>query len=288
MSGELSPSAQGAPFMVLAHHRSGSNFVADVLQAHPHVECLSEPLSMHTSAFLRFDLLRWTKGEYHADTLHSALAAYPEAVGFTKDLAEYTASAPSGTARGFKETLGFEKLPWMRQVFPGLRIVFLVRDPRAVVRAVLSRNMENLWDYPGTIARYKQRYGSVVNFGSIREVHIRDATPLDRVITSWQLRFWEARQSLGTHRATRVRFEDMLTEPQRRLEQIMRIVGVSPHADQLAFIENSHSGQSRGGAYSTVRDPHEVMTAWKRELSPETIRAINERLALEMEILGYE
>ncbi|MDW8804346.1 sulfotransferase [Streptomyces scabiei] len=289
MSGESSPSTQGgAPFMVLAHHRSGSNFLADVLQAHPHVECLSEPLSMHTSGYLPHDLLRWTQAEYRADVLHPELAAAPEAVRFTKDLAAFVGSAPSGTARGFKETLGFEKLSWMRQVFPGLRIVLLVRDPRAVVRAVLSRQMEGLWDYPGIIARYKQQYGSVAKFGSVREFPIHDATPLDRVITSWQIRFWEARRDLGTHLATRVRFEDILTQPQRRLEQIMRVVGAPLHPEQLAFIENSHSGPSRGGSYSTVRDPQKVMSAWKRELSPDTIHTITERLSLEMEILGYE
>ena len=141
--------------MVLAHHRSGSNFFGDVLQAHPHTECLSEPFSMHTSAYLDLDLIRWGASEYHPRTLHPQLSRYPGTVEFTRDLSSYLGAAPVGQARGFKETLGFEKLPWLREVFPGLRVVIVVRDPRAVVRAVTARNMERLWDYAGTLARYR-------------------------------------------------------------------------------------------------------------------------------------
>jgi len=45
-----------APFLLLAHHRSGSNLLNDLLQAHPCIECLNEPFSMHTPFFREHDL----------------------------------------------------------------------------------------------------------------------------------------------------------------------------------------------------------------------------------------
>jgi sulfotransferase family protein len=270
------------PFMVLAHHRSGSNFLGDVVQAHPDAECLSEPLSMHTSAYLPLDLLRWSAAEYRPGILADELARTPEAARFTRDLSAYVSSAPAGKARGFKETLGFEKLEWFAKVFPGLRIVLLVRDPRAVVRAVVSRNMEHLWDYEGTLTRYARRYGAGLPFPIITD------TPVDRVVSSWQVRLWEARRALDAFTAAIVRFEDILTDTHASVTEVMHIVGLPPHAAQFRFIETSHSGPSRGGTYSTVRDPREVLTAWKTQLSHEDITTITRRLRSEMEWLGYE
>jgi LPS sulfotransferase NodH len=34
-----------APFLILAHHRSGSNFLNDLVQAHPCVDCINEPFT---------------------------------------------------------------------------------------------------------------------------------------------------------------------------------------------------------------------------------------------------
>lgn len=265
-------------FLVLAHHRSGSNFLCDVLQAHPEVECLSEPFSMHTSAYLSSDLLRWEADEYRPDVLHDELAALPEAVAFTKDLAAYTATG----LRGFKETLGFEKLGWLRRVFPGLRVILLVRDPRAVTNAVISRDMEGIWDYRNMLARYRERYGSGLPFPVLTD------TAVDRIVSSWQVRLFEARRSLAGVPFTLVRFEDLMADAEAALAEVMRTVGCEVHPDQLRFIEASHSGPSRGGNYSTVRDPQQVLSAWRKKLRAEEIDTVNRRLRREMEELGYE
>lgn len=273
-------------FFVLAHHRSGSNFFGDVLEAHPEVACLNEPFTMHTSVFLTRDLIRWNADEFRSDVLHSDLANMTSAVDFLKALAGYTGVPGSG----FKETLGFEKLGWLERVFPGRQVILYVRDPRAVINSVLSRPyMLAKWRYETVVSRYQQMYGDELPF----EVSVR--TPLDQLIGSWQIRWYEAqryiaesRERPGGLRVTLVQFENLMANPEAELTRVMRSIGSDVHPAQLQFIEESHSGVSRGGDYSTVRDPQKVLNAWRTKLSVEAIRRINRSLRAEMEVLGYE
>ena len=42
------------PFLILSHHRSWSNFMCNLLCENSKIECLNEPLSMHTFGFVFF------------------------------------------------------------------------------------------------------------------------------------------------------------------------------------------------------------------------------------------
>lgn len=39
------------PFVIVNHHRSGSNFLCRLLKANKDVRCLNEPLSQHMGVF---------------------------------------------------------------------------------------------------------------------------------------------------------------------------------------------------------------------------------------------
>ena len=78
-----------APFLLMAHHRSGSNFLNDLLQSHPRIECLNEPLSMHTRYFRARDLEIWTEGDYDRALLHPSLAGDPDLHGFLAEFRSY-------------------------------------------------------------------------------------------------------------------------------------------------------------------------------------------------------
>ena len=45
------------PFLILSHHRSGSDFMCNLLCENSKIECLNEPLSMHTDFFKKKDII---------------------------------------------------------------------------------------------------------------------------------------------------------------------------------------------------------------------------------------
>ena len=103
-------SHQAAPFFVMAHHRSGSNFLNDLLQSHPQVECINEPLSMHTHFFREHDLNFWSAGDFDDDTLHPSLAAQEPLRAFLHDFRHYLGRSDPSRVIGFKDTVLFGKL----------------------------------------------------------------------------------------------------------------------------------------------------------------------------------
>src|SRR5690349_192263 len=132
---------QRAPFLIMAHHRSGSNFLNDLLQTNAGIECLNEPLSMHTRLFRENDLTRWDAEDFDPQTLHPGLAEQPAVRTYLLDLRQYLMQSRRGRILGFKDTCLFGKLGWLSSFLPGLKVIFLRRDERAIVSSVLRSKL---------------------------------------------------------------------------------------------------------------------------------------------------
>jgi LPS sulfotransferase NodH len=118
---EMKPSLRRAPYFVMAHHRSGSNFLNDLLQSHPRIECINEPFSMHTPFFRACDLEPWSVDEFTQDLLYPALDDGLRAYLF--DLRKYLSQSNSLRVLGFKDTVLFGKLAWLKAFLPSLKII---------------------------------------------------------------------------------------------------------------------------------------------------------------------
>src|SRR5687767_880319 len=90
-----------APFFVMAHHRSGSNFLNDLLQKHSCIECLNEPLSMHTRFFREHDLAPWYADEFDPESLHPSLADQAPLRAYLLELRQYLSQSTSRRIVGF-------------------------------------------------------------------------------------------------------------------------------------------------------------------------------------------
>ncbi len=266
-------------FLVLSHHRSGSNFLTDTLQQHDCLTVIDEPLSMHTGIFPELDLVRWTAEEYDEEVLHHALTRAPVAQRFVRDLFDYLRSAPPGRGRGFKETILFEKLPWLHRALPAIRVIHLVRDPRAVVHSLLRLPMRKQWRYERSVPFYARTYGDVT-------LDLRSDNELDRCISSWLIRHREAVTWLSRFGYVTVRLEDIVRSPDGELHRLMGFLGFEVRPRQLDFIARSQS-ESRGGPYSTFRHRDEILHAWETGLPSDVQRHIAERVHADMEQLGY-
>ena len=267
--------------MILSHHRSGSNFLQELLQHHPHLTVISEPFSMHTDVFRGIDLVPWDAYDYEEPLLHRYLREYPHTVDLLNDLRNYLLCPFPGHSRGIKETLLFEKMLWLRCYLPTLKVILLVRDPRAVVYSVIRHNLHELWQYGMTIPRYLRDSGEDQ---PTTDCDLR--TPVQLCAWSWKFRYQLAQRHLRNFESVTIRLEDLFSSPERHLESVMGFLQSKSHPHQWEFLRYSHT-ESRGEVYSTVRSTEHVLEAWKRGLADEERRYIESILNEEMLQLGY-
>ena len=268
-------SSRRAPFLVLAHHRSGSNFLNDILQAHPALECLNEPLSMHTSLFRRCDLARWEANDYDPEWLHASLAEEPELRSFLIELRGYLLQSTERRTVGFKETVLFGKLGWLQVFLPSLKIVFLRRDPRAIVNSVLRSGLMDFWRYQDTVPPVFRRLFPA--YASCLRAHEREALAAELVAMSVAVRYELARASIGAFEHCVLPFEELLLHPAEELMKLTTLLGVAPHPAPLSFM-HGRAADSRGGTFSSFRRGGDVANAWQAHLSPRQRQVIEEVL----------
>jgi hypothetical protein len=231
---------------------------------------------MHTD-FRRFDLETWTAEEFVTPHLHPCLREATGTVAFLRRLRDWLYGSPA-MVRGIKETLLFDKLTWCREVFPAARVVWLVRDPRAVVHSVLRCGLWRLWEYPERVGRFCREY-----YG---DPDIDPVTPAELTLWSWKVRCALARDHLGGFAHLRVRLEDLVASPRDELERIAALTGTPVTAGQERYLSRP-SRESRGGTFSTVRRGDEVIDGWRGGLAREDRVLVESLAAEEMASLGY-
>lgn len=271
---EIGSAAAGcAPYLVLAHHRSGSNFLNDLLQAHPRIECINEPLSMHTRYFRECDLSTWSGADYDPELLHPSLVRHAALRSFLVDLHAYLSQSNDLRVIGFKETVLFGKLGWLKAFLPGLRVVFLKRDPLSIVSSVLRSDLIGLWDYAHHVpAAFKSLFP-----GYVSRVAAGDeaAVAAEMVAMSVAARYELARRSIQRFEHIEVQLEKLMEHPRDHLEQVMQFLGVDAHEAPLSFM-TQRQVSSRGGTFSSFRRRDDVAHAWRRDLSVQQVRAVED------------
>lgn len=261
-----------APFLVMAHHRSGSNFLNDLLQKHACIECLNEPLSMHTRLFREQDLVPWHAGDFDPELLHPSLAGHEALRTYLLELRHYLVQSHAGRIIGFKDTCLFGKLGWLKAFMPSLKIIFLRRDPRAIVSSVLRCKMAAFWRYaelvPPAFAQVCPRYASRVDADSaVRAAEIAAMS----IATRYEL----ARRTLGPFEHRTVELSDLMREPARWVRVLADFLGVEPDPEQLSFIA-ARRHESRGGLFSSFRSVEDVEATWQRHLSAQQLDVIDD------------
>lgn len=261
------------PFFVLAHHRSGSNFLNDLLQQHACVECLNEPLSMHTRFFREQDLAPWHADDFDPARLHPCVEGDPTLKAYLLEFRHYLLQSRGGRVIGFKDTCLFGKLGWLKAFIPRLRIVFLTRDTRAIVSSVLRSRLAAFWRYadlvPPAFAQLCPGYASRIAIG---DAALRAA---ETAAMSVALRYEFARRTLPLFEHRSLALEDLTAEPARCVRMLAEFLGVEADPEQVAFIAARQS-ESRGGLFSSFRSLEDVESAWRRHLSPQQLQVIDE------------
>lgn len=263
-----------APFLVLSHHRSGSNFLTDLLQSHPQIECLNEPLSMHTRFFRERDLERWRGDEYSDEHLHPSLARESSLRDYLLSLRAYLLGSRAGRVIGFKETVLFGKLEWLRAFLPPLKLIVLERDARAVVSSVLRSGLIGFWRYAELVPR---GYRSLWPCARIEDwLHAEDegVRQASLAAMSVAVRGEWARRTAHLFDALTLPLEQLLQDPSACMQAVAGLLGVESDPAPLGFLHDRQHA-SRGGTFSSFRRPEQVLDGWRSHLSGPQLEAID-------------
>jgi hypothetical protein len=269
--------AARAPFLVLAHHRSGSNFLNDLLQSHPQIECLNEPLSMHTAFFRAHDLSVWRREDFDHECLHPGLARESSLRAYLLSLRDYLRQSGDARVIGFKETVLFGKLEWLKAFLPPLKLILLERDPRAVVSSVLRSALIGFWRYEELVPPSYHALWPHAKVWPARHAdeEVRAATI---AAMSVAVRTELARRTAALFDGITLRLEDLLSDPEAAMDTLAGLLGVEPHPAPLSFLHERQLA-SRGGTFSSFRLREHVLERWRSHLSPAQLDAIDKVLA---------
>ena len=204
------------------HPRSGTTLLEQVLDAHPDVAALDEP-----TAFL--DVLQ---PEFHRSTELSSARLNTLRRLYTQALLSEVGPAGTGKLLVDKNPSPTARLPLWLRVFPELRVLVALRDPRDVV---LSCYFQNIPLNPTN-----------VNFLSFERLakHYADLMDIWLAVREWEGFAW-----------MEVRYEDTVADLEKEGRRVTGFLGLTWHEDQGRYYEKSRSKQLYSPTYQDVTRP---------------------------------
>ncbi len=259
---------QASPIVVIGMHRSGTRLLVEMLDKlgvfmgadrqgdsesvafmlinegilHQCGAFWSEPMSAH------FMLSQPDAAEQLAASARDALAGqldqYVGAPGWHLER-----GAKELPAFGWKDPRNTFTLPVWRRVFPNLRAIHIVRHGVDVAASLARRHAEALRAATGEAFPSAL---TVIRDHALGVLSSRRGWTLAEALTMWEQYVEKARlecAALG-ERALEVRYEDLLTRPERVLPAIAKFCGVAAPAQHTAMV----SGLEPGRAFAYRRD----------------------------------
>ena len=263
-------------FVLLGQHRSGTNYLLDLIRHHPAVDTINEPFSMHLD-FFREDETPWSSEDYEVDILHKCLQPFPETVEYIKDLNHWL-NFPFPNVRGFKETALFEKWDWINRVLCYDKLIIIVRDPRATIASVLRRDLHRSW------WDYKSRLITYYNLTDVRSVI---DSPLLTCAAILKVRMGYLRKIMGKESCLVVRLEDIVNSNGSEVQRVMEYLGLDLHLEQIEFITET-SSETRDFTYSNYRQTDQVLHSWKKIIKGKDCEMVENYLSEELEFFNYK
>lgn len=179
------------------------------------------------------------------------------------------AATDSGDARLFAEKFNLRAAAITRELYPGSRELFLVRDFRDMVSSILSFNAKR----------------GARGFG--RAAHASD-TDYVASLGGWAtalVRAWERRRET----AHLVRYEDLVTDPERTLAGLLAHLGIDSSPGTIAAMRDSlEEEMPELREHATSEGPAASIGRWRRDLGPDLAATCERALRPALDTFGYE
>ncbi len=222
------------------HPRSGTTLVEQILDAHTGIAALDEPTAFQDVLQPAF----FKSGELSSPRLNSLRQMYVQTLrhelGPTAEGKLLVDKNPSPTAR----------LPVWLRVFPELKVIIALRDPRDVVLSCYFQNIP--------------LNATNVNFLSLERLakHYADLMDIWLAVREWSGFAW-----------LETRYEDTVADMEREGRRVTEFLGLTWHEEQARFYEKSSKKQLYSPTYQDVTRPVYSRSvarwrAYERHLAP--------------------
>jgi tetratricopeptide (TPR) repeat protein len=222
------------------HPRSGTTLLEQILDAHPEVAALDEP-----TAFTEVLEPAFLKSREHSSARINVLRRL-----YIQELQQELGAGAAGKLLVDKNPSPTARLPIWLRVFPELRVIIALRDPRDVIISCYFQNI------PLNAVN--------VNFLSFERLARHYADLMDIWLT---VREWKGFEWLET------RYEDIVLDMQKEGRRVTSFLGLSWNEEQARFHEKSLKKQLYSPTYQDVARPVysrsvERWRAYEKHLAP--------------------
>ncbi|KAH8010100.1 hypothetical protein HPB51_024775 [Rhipicephalus microplus] len=234
--------------LIVAYYRSGSSFFGELMSSTPRTFFHYEPLMLFTVA----GNIRLGR-QHYAFKLLDALVQVP----FRAALHCLDGETPLITSRTTSWLISAEEKSraflqvqsWIKrnpEIAPSVRVIHLVRDPRAVYAS-------------------RRRLGWCKN-----HKQCGSATALCDQMRSNLDAFGDLGHHLPNNRTYQIRYEDLTADPLNETKRLFASLGLqfTPSVYEYVVNHTTASGAKTKDAFSTWRNAKEVADRWKRRISP--------------------
>ena len=204
------------------HPRSGTTLLEQILDAHPEVAALDEPSAFQEVLQPAFH----ASGDLSSARLNTLRALYVNA------LMRELGPAAEGKLLVDKNPSPTTRLPVWLRVFPELRVLIALRDPRDVVLSCFFQNLP--------------LNETNVNFLSLERLarHYADLMSIWLAVREW----------VGVL-ALETRYEDLVADTEKEGRRVTEFLGLSWHESQSRFYERTDRRQIYAPTYRDVTRP---------------------------------
>ncbi len=204
------------------HPRSGTTLLEQILDAHPGVAALDEP-----AAFLEV-----LQPEFHKSNQLSSPRVNALRRLYIQALQQELGAAGAGKMLVDKNPSPTTRLPLWLRVFPELKVLIALRDPRDVV---LSCYFQNIALNSANV--------NFLDFDRLAK-HYADMMDIWLMVREWDGFAW-----------LQTRYEDTVADVAKEGRRVMEFLGLAWHEDQERFYEKSGKKQLFSPTYQDVTRP---------------------------------
>uniref|UniRef100_A0A8C0W2X8 Sulfotransferase n=1 Tax=Castor canadensis TaxID=51338 RepID=A0A8C0W2X8_CASCN len=174
--------------------------------------------------------------------------------------------------------------PLLRDPALDLKVIHLVRDPRAVASSRIPHRMPFLEAAGHKLGAKKEGMGGPADYHALGAMEVICNSMAKTLQTALQPPDW-----LQGHYLV-VRYEDLVGDPVKTLRRVYDFVGllVSPEMEQFALNMTSGSGSSSKPFVVSARNATQAANAWRTALTFQQIKQVEEFCSQPMAVLGYE